>query len=54
MSNLPPLGETRAFRLGQVSTYDYLLQRLAELAADLRAERASLTLPRRKPEGNQR
>ncbi|MGH3647726.1 MAG: hypothetical protein ACRDTM_11215 [Micromonosporaceae bacterium] len=51
MSNVPPLdpGETRAFRLGQASAYDYLVARLGDLIRELRRERTSLVLPTRKP-----
>lgn len=53
MTTLPTdPAERRMFNLGQISAYDDCLQRLTELAAEIRSTRAALTLPTRYPRQN--
>lgn len=50
----PPMNpeETRAYRIGQVAALDFVLQRLRELQRELSEHRASLILPRRRPDAD--
>ncbi len=52
MNNLPSTPEA-AYAAGQVRAYNNVLTELDELAGKIRRELASLTLPRRTPQGPQ-